>query len=116
MATRSIIAVKTNDNNYTTIYAHWDGAPDTRYPILVEGYNTQEKVEELISMGDASVINETIEECKFYGRDNKEDDTDATTGIKYLKDIECQEFLYVWDTNEWKVYNTRSGYLRKLKM
>jgi len=115
MATRSIIAVKTEDNNYTTIYTHWDGNPDTRYPILVKGYTTQEQAEELVSMGDASVIKETIEECVFYGRDRNEDDVAAKT-VKYLKDIVFQEFLYVWDTDEWKVYNTRSESLRKIKM
>jgi hypothetical protein len=38
------------------IYVHWDGYPSHMIPILRKNYNTVEKVEELLSLGDLSLF------------------------------------------------------------
>jgi hypothetical protein len=38
------------------IYCHWDGYPEHHLPILREHYNTVEKAEELLSLGNISVL------------------------------------------------------------
>ena len=55
MATNSIIAVKVNDD-YKSIYVHNDGYFDYMYPMLDTWYNSQERAEALVNLGDASFI------------------------------------------------------------
>jgi len=56
MATRSTIAIRNADNTVTAIYCHWDGYLSYNGKILFENYNTEEKVRELIALGDLSVL------------------------------------------------------------
>lgn len=42
------------------IYVHWDGYPSHIMPILETYYNTPEKVEELIELGNLSFLDERI--------------------------------------------------------
>jgi hypothetical protein len=59
MATRSrIILVK--EDKIESIYVHWDGNPSTRLPILNKNYNTVEKVQQLVNLGDLSSIGSDI--------------------------------------------------------
>lgn len=64
MATRSIIAMKNEDGTITAVYCHRDGYPDYNGRMLVENYNTKEKVQELINLGDLSVIRERVKPNK----------------------------------------------------
>ena len=56
MSTRSTISLKTKDG-YRSIYCHFDGFPDHNGNLLLEHYDTQEKVEELIALGSLSSLN-----------------------------------------------------------
>ena len=86
MATRAIIA-KLDDKGIKAIYNHSDGYLEHAGRILNEHYNTEEKVDELLSYGDVSIIRENIgvkldfnntmafvknKQCKFYMRDRGE--------------------------------------------
>lgn len=62
MGTRSAIIVKVG-NKYKGIYCHWDGYPDgtgVGYH-LHNFYNSQERAEALIALGDLSTLKENLE-------------------------------------------------------
>ena len=123
MATRSTISIKEN-NKVKTIYCHWDGYPSGVGKTLKTNYNTNDKVKELISLGDISSLRDRIappESHKdvhsfdsplsdvtiFYGRDRGETDIEPR---EYNKPTERQEYDYLFDVdkNEWLVrYNKR---------
>ena len=54
MATRSYIAMKIGEDAYRGVYCHYDGYLDYNGVMLYEHYNTKERVEELISLGNIS--------------------------------------------------------------
>lgn len=60
MGTRSTIAIKNEDGSIEGIYCHWDGYLSWNGRILLNNYTTEEKVRELISMGDVSSLGEEI--------------------------------------------------------
>jgi hypothetical protein len=73
MATRNRIAIENQDGSVTSIYCHWDGHIYTNGVILNYHYNTKEKVEELIELGDLSSLDKTLETTTSYHRNNGED-------------------------------------------
>lgn len=129
MSTRSRIAIKNNDNTYTSVYCHLDGHPSYNGKILVENYKTKTKVVELIKNGDLSSLGENIgskqnfnkpeaNTCVFYGRDRGESDVDAfesSTLLNLFKDAnDCwAEYLYIFEDGEWNCYDVNSK--KKLK-
>lgn len=123
MATRSTIAVQHADGTVSQIYAHWDGYLSHNGRILFEAYNTQERAEALVALGDISSLDRSIEQpaghsfnkpvegCTvFYGRDRGEEDTEARV-FKDFKDYRenCQteEYDYVFRNGTWyvSIYN-----------
>ena len=124
MATRAIIA-KLDDNGVKAIYNHSDGYLEHAGRILNEHYNTEEKVDELLSYGDVSIIRENIgvkldfndymafaknKQCKFYMRDRGEKNKHATQ-LKNEKELiefsnNCDvEFIYMFAYGSWYVYD-----------
>jgi hypothetical protein len=73
MATRSRIAIENQDGTVTSIYCHFDGYIDGVGKTLQENYNTREKMEQLIALGDISSLGKTIEETVAYHRDRGEE-------------------------------------------
>lgn len=58
-----------------SIYCHWDGYPSYIAPILLGSYNTKEKVEELLALGDISVLAKNIApKTDAHALDNPEED------------------------------------------
>ena len=55
MGTRGRIGIQLNGNSILSAYHHWDSYPEWLGKVLVEHYNTKEKVESLIDGGDMSV-------------------------------------------------------------
>ena len=49
MSTNASLSIQYPDGTGASIYLHWDGYPAHVLPILMSFYDTQEKVEELIS-------------------------------------------------------------------
>ena len=87
MSTRSYIAMKTGENTYRAVYCHYDGYLEYNGRMLLEHYNTQERVEKLLDLGCISSLREKLEpdagshHCfdtpdkdvtVFYGRDRGE--------------------------------------------
>ena len=89
MATRSTIARENADGTFTSIYCHWDGYPENNGRILVNHYQDECKIDQLIKLGDLSSLESEIGSkhdfdddshenwCKAYGRDRGEKNTAA---------------------------------------
>jgi hypothetical protein len=128
MATRSNITYKgelDGKNGYHTIYVHWDGYPSYRFPLLEENYSDEEKVKELIRLGDVSSLTESIE-CPdghcfdkpvkgysvFYTRDRGETGCMAkfTETLEDALTIKDGSWSYVYDGDlkKWLIYETYS--------
>jgi hypothetical protein len=130
MATRAIIA-KLDNKGVKAIYSHSDNYLEHTGKILDQHYQNEEKVDELLAQGDASIINENIgvkldfndfksfhinKQCRFYMRDRGEKNKEATN----LSNTDCAEnalleysfenmdvdFVYAFDTRlqKWYVY------------
>jgi hypothetical protein len=106
MATRSTIALDLDKNHVKVIYCHFDGYPEHHLPILTEHYNTVEKINELLDLGDLSVLNITPDTCIAYGRDRYEKGTEArklNKAIEYTQNFEDYNYLFkngVWTYTE----------------
>jgi len=116
MATRSRIGLKTT-KGIKHIYAHWDGYPDYVGKILLEHYNTQEKINELLNVGNVSCLKPLIGEkhdfdnanpewSVFYGRDRDDKGEEArnTNNVtNFLKSVsDCWgEYAYLFRDNQW---------------
>lgn len=127
MGTRSAIIVKVG-SKYKGIYCHWDGYPEGRNGVgfmLANHYNTQERAEALVALGDISSLKENLappegvihtfdkpycEDPKdnyarskvtvAYGRDRGENDPSVCKPKvgKSIKSVECQicDFAYTY--------------------
>lgn len=90
MSTPCSISIANKDKSYDTIYCHWDGYYENAGKILNTSYTTEQKVRELIALGDLSILGNKIaptstvhtldnhekDVCLFYGRDVGEKHTE----------------------------------------
>ena len=117
MSTRSSITVKTG-NKYHSIYCHFDGYLSHNGKKLLEHYNSQEKAESLVSLGDLSVLDDSnikpkghsfdnkIEGyCVYYCRDRGETGVEPIIRNTYdeIMDKNEQEYNYLYDNDSWYV-------------
>ena len=56
MSTRAWIAKELDNGKYRSIYCHSDGYPSHAGMLLLKHYDTEEKLDELLKLGDLSVI------------------------------------------------------------
>lgn len=131
MSTQSMI-VKEDNGSFHCIYCHFDGYPDCVGEILHNHYQDDDKINELINLGDLSCLGAEIGEkhpfdshsnpfgttqyacwCLAYGRDRGEEGTSHRT-YNSIKDvisyIGCSEYIYLWKNNEWYVTNLTNSY------
>lgn len=101
MSTRAHIGTM-QDDELVYIYLHFDGYPSHALETLKEHYNTQEKVDELISMGDMSVLAVNIETSIFYARDRHEEKLIHFGERNFLNG--GVSYSYIFKDGEWKVY------------
>jgi hypothetical protein len=120
MSTRSRIGIYNPDNTISSIYCHFDGYEDGVGDMLFEHYKNEDKVKELISLGDLSSLHEEINPikgthtyhnpednvCVFYRRDRQ----DLLAYFQISKNLEDYfelsieygaEYLYVMKDNKW---------------
>jgi hypothetical protein len=99
-----------------SIYSHWDSYPEHNGRILRTHYNTREKVEELIDLGDCSSIwtdsiwGQSRTDGKEYGPEpysaRGEDCPPRLDANKYDYLAEGEEYAYLFTLdNEWICYN-----------
>lgn len=120
MSSNAIVATINPDQTYTSIYCHYDGDPEGVGKSLHAHYNTYEKISNLISYGDASSIEDLIEESTFYFRDEKEDwEIVKPTNFKELDHLLAHKkswmFLYLFDGKEWWYATPGSKHLLRLE-
>lgn len=118
MATQCGIAIKT-EKGYDTIYCHHDGYHKYMWPMLTKNYNSEELAAKLVSLGDASYIEEKLEPTSdfhkfgmpeprvsmFYHRD-KGDDWSETRPQTFTKSylLSSFYFVYIWEDGQWNAY------------
>lgn len=126
ISTRSYIAKKIGEDAYLTIYCHADGYLTYNGAMLLDHYNTPERVDALLALGDISTLQEKLEPdpnsphsfnyderqegvTVAYGRDRGETGTGAR--VATLADLNDEsnwtEYVYVFDeNNQWKYFKT----------
>ena len=122
MATRSRVGLMLEDGTIKHSYCHFDGYPDGVGSILVQNYNTRDKIKELLSFGDMSYLTSVLHPegehsfekpeqgvTVFYNRDRGETGVDSvvTTMDEYLsvKYSSCIDYQYVYSGGQWWVFS-----------
>lgn len=118
MATRSTIAIEHEDGTVEQVYCHFDGYLSHNGKILHEHYTDRSKVEQLVALGDMSILGNEIGEKQdfdnpvngwtlYYGRDRGEDNTapcNFENRKSYEKLLETQGYEYIFTKeNVWMV-------------
>ena len=117
MATRSNIAMKTQEGKIVSVYCHWDGYVANNGHILLENYADISKIEALVALGSISSLGEQIgDKQDFMDRDTQKDewtlfysrDRGEQLSIQEYADIpswiaDMEEYAYLWNGTEWLV-------------
>jgi len=128
MATRGRIGIMNDDGTVLSIYCHWDNYLSHTGKILLNHYQDESKIRELMALGDISSLGAEIGEkhpfdspgfgnpaadeyrqlyghmCNAYGRDRGEKNTGAklsrnVAGFEFLS----EEFNYLFAEGQWSV-------------
>ena len=120
MATRSTLRIKIKGNNHRGIYVHFVnyGYPSYMLDILKEHYDTEEKVNELLELGDCSAIYEMVKppEGVTHNFDNQYPDVtvayhrDRGEELRFSGDRGDQEYNYVFTEKGWKIHDGLFNY------
>ena len=122
MSTRSTIAVKQDDGSVKAIYCHYDGYPTGVGMFLTRFYNSAFEANQMIAMGNMSTIGASIgdkvdfnsftdfgKQCVFYGRDRKEQYSEARTYASVTEWVDsigdaAENFGYIFQNGKWIAY------------
>lgn len=119
MATRSTIGIRHEDGSVTKIYCHWDGYIEHNGGILQKYYNTAEKIEPLLALGNLSVLgpkpeaddtweSRDYERCKPYTLRGEE--------WEQASPSQMEEYNYLFDESEGAWIVTRETYKKPGKV
>jgi hypothetical protein len=110
MATRSMIGRINPDDTITAIYCHFDGYPEGVGKDLVKFYDTDEKVNELINLGDISALSSSPESCDSYAKRGEKDKEARTySNFEDLLNVGNHiwaEYFYIFNHDFWNCYNS----------
>lgn len=129
MSTHCLICRKNADTSYDYIYCHWDDYYEHAGNILLKYYNTKEKVDDLIALGDLSSISKKLnpttdshsfdnpepDVCVAYGRDRHKKDVGPHHCAAI--DLNEEEYVYLYEDGEWYTavtHQTKPTELQKL--
>lgn len=117
MATRSYIGVRNTDSSVDYIYCHFDGYPEHNGDILINHYNNINRVNELLELGDLSMLGKFIGEkqdfdkrvrdcCLAYGRDRGETNVGVkNSDFRELINDQNVDYVYVFDGDYWECFD-----------
>lgn len=123
MSTRSFICVEQDDGSYKGVYCHWDGYLTYNGAMLIDHYNSREKANEIIALGDLSLLCEKLypdpdKPHSFdygkqqegvtvaYGRDRGEKNTEARIVTPESASESWGEYMYVFTkAGKWQYYD-----------
>lgn len=128
MSTNSTISIKHGEDDYESVYCHWDGYPAWNGQLLYTFYDTADKVNALLEQGDISSLGANIGEyipmdsldqadnekkyrnfqCSFYKRDRGENNVDKQH-CSSLGECETQAYNYLFDETDGKWYLIENG-------
>lgn len=122
MSTRSTVGAIQRNGLIKAIYVHFDGYPSGVGYTLKKFYNTAEKVEELLNLGDLSSLGESIGEkqnpasrvsgsCLAYGRDYGERNTSASyfpSINKWIRYFEDAQYAYLFNGGVWEIVSAHT--------
>lgn len=116
MATRSRIGVELPNGTVKSIYCHWDGYVEHNGSVLVESYDTPEKITALLNRGDLSFLDKTPEASEAY-RDRGEADVDAIehSNIDDFISYAEEAYVYLFRNEEWWVGFRNDGKIRNFE-
>ena len=84
MSTHSRIGYVESDGTVKSVYVHWDGYPSNNGRILLDHYDTLEKVIELVSLGSLSSLGEKVSPAD--GTEHTFDNPQLDVCIAYHRD------------------------------
>lgn len=84
MGTRSYIAKQISDDQYLTIFCHYNGYPEENGAMLVQHYNTPERVDALLALGDLYYLQEKV--APVPGTSHSHDNAQPGVTIAYQRD------------------------------
>jgi hypothetical protein len=104
MSTRSAIIMKDGDG-YKGVYCHSDGYLSWNGKILLENYQDENKVRELIGLGDLSILRPELDSTTAYARDRGEVLNVAVgpTIKSVAKQIAHNGYVYVFENGGWHI-------------
>ena len=100
MSTRSNIVYDTGDS-VRAIYCHHDGYLDHNGRILFEHYNSEDKVEALIELGDFTSLKPTIEETRKKVMNCEQETYRSLDQYMHLAHNSDIQYIYLWDKYMW---------------
>ncbi len=110
MATRCTINIQNEDGSVDGIYCHSDGYPEGVGKILLKHYNTEEKIRELIDLGNLSFLGTTTQFSSDPNDDDKTRDYHRWRGepkninhYENINDLMFQIYNYLWKDDMWWV-------------
>jgi hypothetical protein len=109
MGTRSTISIKNKDGTINSIYCNYDGYIHGVGKTLYKHYTNEDKVRELISLGDISALRPEIEGTKLESYHFKDGEDVIIDTYKDEEAIKCQEFNYLFYNNEWYLLADRKN-------
>lgn len=124
MSTRSLISIEQEDGKFKTIYCHSDGYLEHNGALLIDHYKEREKIEELLALGDISILAEKVHPNPELPHSFGYDDRQENVVVAYHRDrgetgVEAKvysehellnqgwiDYVYVFTPNdEWLYYN-----------
>lgn len=120
LAGTSCAIVIPSGSKYYGITCHYDGYPDGVGKMLKQHYRNDRKIEELLDLGNISVLGEEIgEQHDFathgrnpkadkwtlaYGRDRGEKGQRAK--MMSMSDLHNNSYYYIWQDDEWHAFKS----------
>ena len=105
MSTRSAIGYMRTDGTVRAVYCHWDGYLSGVGKTLIENYDLI-GVDDLLDLGNISVLADTVEATKFYERDRGEDPVEARefkSEYEMVDWFSWSEYFYILNDDKWYV-------------
>lgn len=119
MGTRSRIGMLHADHSITSIYTHWDGYPKHHGPLLSQHYNSADRLQALLALGDLSKLAPELGDvhgfedklhptwCKAFGRDRRDKGVAAITHANLTSFLisahDCfAEYVYLFSAGAWR--------------
>lgn len=130
MSTRSTITLSKIDG-YKTIYCHYDGDLNHNGKLLLDHYDTEEKVEELIALGSISSLNKHTKPAEgdkhsfchpaknvtvAYHRDRGEGIVIVEYEALYQVYEEGEQYNYMFEEGEWYLVDKKAGHIEPIPL